>query len=410
MSQASKASFPPDTTPKPRVYFERVGDTEWELRETELDVFDDIQLWHENPRLLPHLPAGGFASDEDLEAALRLTNGYDNLKKSIATIGQMVPVYVWRKDDDSKFLVLEGATRVSILRELARKEPGGIPAAKRRIKAKILPPHFGEKERVILLARIHVRGSNVRSWGRYVEAKFIHDHVAGPKALMTVSEMANYMEKSVSWVLRLRDAYTFALQFVHYVDDPGAEKLAADQFSALEEISKVASLGPRLRDYDDKTQDALRAEVFEMVRNKVFKEYRDARFLKEFHDDPEKWAQLKTGEENIAHRLAAEIKHNTGGIKAKIATLPQSVERALQREDHGLDDEDAKLLRDALSLVQQGVHGGVARFRLDLKNITSTLENASMADVKSLTDSDIAELKKALEYFDLLVAKFQKAA
>jgi hypothetical protein len=410
MSQPNQTQFPPDASPKPRVYFERIGDSSWELHEAELDVFEDVQLWHENPRLLPHLPAGGFASDEDLEAALRLTSGYDNLKKSIATIGQMEPVYAWRKDDQSKYLVIEGATRVSILRELARKEPGGIADAKRRIKAKVLPPHFGEKERVILLARIHVRGSGVRSWGRYVEAKFIHDNVAGAKALMSVSEMANYMEKSVSWVLRLREAYQFAMQFVQYVDDPSAEKLAADQFSALEEISKVASLGPRLRDYEDKTHDALRAEVFEMVRNKVFKEYRDARFLKEFHDDPEKWAQLKTGEENIAHRLAAEIKHTTGGVKAKISSLPQAVERALQRDDHGLDDEDAKSLRDALSLVQQGVHGGVAKFRLDLKNITSLLENASMADVKSLTGSDLEEFKKALEYFDLLIARFQRAA
>ena len=34
--------------------------------------------------------------------------------------GQMEPIYAWRKNDTSKFLTLEGATRVTIHRELDR--------------------------------------------------------------------------------------------------------------------------------------------------------------------------------------------------------------------------------------------------------------------------------------------------
>jgi hypothetical protein len=412
--EATKKPFLVDTTPKPRVYLEKIGDISWELNEAQLDVLSEVTLWHENPRLLPHLPIGGFASEEDLEAALRLTRGYDNLRRSIEQIGQMEPVYVWRADEGSKFVVLEGATRIAILRELARKHASGPNTAKfSRVKAKVLPPHFGEKERVILLARIHVRGAGVRSWGRYIEAKFIHDNVtdkAGGKAVMSVTDMANHMEKSISWVMRLRDAYQFALQFVQYVDDATGEQTAVREFSTLEEISKAATIGPMLRDYDNKAHDALRAEVFDMVRNEVFKEYREARFLKQFHDDPEKWALLKTGEKHIATRLAAEVKHSASSLKARIHGLEPAVDRALQREDHELDDDDVESLRNAMSRIQQHLHGGVERFRLDLKNVTKLLSGTTLTDVKALQPDDLTEFKQAVEYFDMLVQKYGKAA
>lgn len=404
-----------NTTPKPRIYLEKIGDTSWELQEAELDVNDDIRLWHENPRLLPHLPSGGFESEESLEAALRLTRGYDNLRKSIEDIGQMEPVYAWRPDEDSKYVVFEGATRVTILRELGRKNAGSAKAGKfARVKAKILPPHFGEKERVILLARIHVRGTGVRAWGRYIEAKFIHDHVTdrpSTPALMSVSDMANHMEKSISWVMRLRDAYQFALEFVKYVDDGAAgEQLAAREFSTLEEISKASAIGPMLRDYDNKAYDTLRGEVFDMVRNEVFKEYRDARFLKQFHEDPDKWEQLKTGTKHIASQLAADVKSNASSLKTRIASLESQVERALQRENHELTDEDAEHLRNAMLRVEQAVHTGVDRFRLELKSVSKTLSNATLANIRELQESDLQEFKQSMEYFDMLVQKFGKPA
>jgi hypothetical protein len=406
--------FSVDTTPKPRVYLEKIGESTWELQEAQLDVFDAITLWHENPRLLPHLPSGGFASEEELEAALRLTRGYDNLKKSIDQIGQMEPIYVWRADESSKFVVYEGATRVSILRELTRKYEDGPNAGKHaRVKAKVLPAHFGPKERVILLARIHVRGSGVRSWGRYIEAKFIHDHVndqGGEKALMSVTEMANHMEKSVSWVMRLRDAYQFALRFVEHVDDSNGEQLAVQEFSTLEEISKAPSIGPWLRDYGNKVHDGLRNDVFDMVRNEVFKEYRDARFLKQFHDDPEKWALLKSGEKHIASRLATEVKHSASSLKAKIAGLEPAIDRALQRDDHELDDDDVDYLRKAMSRIQEHLHGGVGRFRLDLKETTKLMAKATLADVKALPHDELGEFRQAVEYFEMLVEKYGKAA
>ena len=136
----------------------------------------------------------------------------------------------------SKYLVLEGSTRVTILRELSREEKGSPSDGKhQKVRAKILPPNFPIAHRVILLARIHVRGSGVRSWGRYIEAKFIYDATegaAGESAVLSVSDLANWMGKSNSWVSRLRDAYKFALQFVDHVDakDVNVHSLAADNF------------------------------------------------------------------------------------------------------------------------------------------------------------------------------------
>ena len=406
---------PLDTKPTPIVYLENIGGTKWELHETELDVFNEVTLWNDNPRLLPHLPAGAFPDENALEAALTRTPGYDGLKKSISHLGQMEPVYVWRKDEDSPYIVFEGSTRVTCLRDLARKHAGGKLDGKfNRVKAKILPPHFGEKERVILLARIHVRGSGVRAWGRYIEAKFIHEYVTeqnGKPALMSVTDMADYMEKSVSWVQRLRDAYQFALKFIEYVDDEAeGEKMAAERFSTLEEISKATKIGSMLRDFDNENYDSLRAEVFDMVRNEVFKEYRDARFMKQFHEDPEKWSLLKTGEKHIAAKLANEIKAGNSSLKAKISGLEQSIERGLREDEHGLDDQDIQLLRNAATRIQQRVHVGVEPFRLELKNAAKVLSQATLHDVKNLQQSDLAEFRQALEYFDMLIEKYGESA
>jgi hypothetical protein len=233
---------------------------------------------------------------------------------------------------------------------------------------------------------------------------------------MTVTEMANHMEKSVSWVQRLRDAYQFAMQFVSHIGDDiaddgaNAQQLAAREFSTLEEISKAPVIGSQLRDYHNPAHDGLRSDVFEMVRNEVFKEYRDARFLKQFHDDAEKWALLKGGEKHIASRLASEVKHSTSSVKARIAGLEPAIERALQRDDHELNDDDVDSLRNAVSRIQQSIHGGVDRFRLDLKGATQLLSRATLSDVKALPFSELKDFKEALEYFDMLVAKYGNAA
>src|SRR5690606_26583520 len=117
-------------------------------------------------------------------------------------------------------------------------------------------------------------------------------------------------------------------------------------------------IGPHLRDFDNKAYDELRQEVFDMVRNEVFKEYRDARFLKEFYDDEDAWAQLKSGTKHIAHTLAQQTQDRSNSPKAKIAAIPQVVRRALERADDGFDDEDVTSLQQAIDLIEDKVHEG----------------------------------------------------
>jgi hypothetical protein len=396
--------FVVDDTPKAKVFREKIGDKEYELVEEKLDVFDDVVLWDGNPRLLPYLAeTSGVESEEALENHLKGTGGYGPLAKSIEDIGQLEPIYAWKREDQNKYVVIEGATRVTILRELARKHTGRPDEMKfRAVKAKILPPDFGLEERVILLAKIHVRGTGVRSWGRYIEAKFVYDTVEGKdgqKALMSVSELARYMGKSASWVSRLKDAYQFAQKFVEYLDSADAQKLAVKHFSTLEEISKAAVIGPKLKDYDNPAHDELRTDVFDMVRNKTFTEYRDARFMRQFYDDPEKWALLKQGEEGIANKLAHEIKAGNTSLRAKVEALPGQIERAFEREPEALNDDDIDTLRKAIKVAESFLNPGVDKFRLELSAFTKALESASLNDVKSVQREEMELFDEALGDF-----------
>lgn len=396
-------SLPPS---EERVLYERIGNTEWEMREVMLDVHEQVALWDDNPRLQT-ARMDGFTSEIELEDALRGSRGYDGLRKSIQEIGQMQSIYV-KQTPTGKYLTLEGNTRVAVLRELDRKFATGKQAGIfRRVRAKIVPQNFGDREIAVLLAGIHVRGSGVRDWERYVQARFIHETVIGRPGkppLMNQAQLAESMGKSESWVTRLKNAYEFALKFVEHSDgEENPRRLAAEKFSVLEEISKARVIGPQLRDFDNSAYDGLREEVFEMVRNNAFKEYRDARFLKEFHDDPDAWDQLKSGEEHIANKLARQVESKSSSPKAKIAGLPQLIRRAVDRGEDGFDDEDVAQLQQAIDLIEDRVHDGVHPYRLAIKKAARTLNKASRADVRDLSPDDLQEFTEAYDYFMNLV-------
>lgn len=403
-----------DTSTKPpaRVHHEKYGATEWELPEVLLNVHSDVRLWDSNPRLQSYLPVSGISSEAELEASLERTPGYDSLRKSIFDLGQMEPIYVWRPNESAKYLVLEGATRVCILRALDRKHTSGIKeGAFRRVKAKVLPPNFGELEQAILLARIHVRGSGVRAWDRYIQAKFIYEKVAGVNGqapVMNQAQMAQYMEKSLAWVNRLKSAYEFAMQFKEHVDEDHIgnepiDRFTAKNFSVLEEVSKARVIGSQLRDYTNPAHDQLREDVFGMVRSSAFKEYRDARFLKELHDDPDAWDQLKSGEEHIANKLVRQIESKSSSPKTKIMGLTQALKRAVERGEGEFDDDDVAELQKAIDIIEDQVHDGVHPYRLAIKKAARTLNKASRADVKDLSQDDLSEFRDAYEYFMGLV-------
>jgi hypothetical protein len=379
-------------TPDPIYVMEKIGDTEYKLEVQYLDVFDNVTLWNDNPRLVPFATANDLHNEEEIEANLRATPGYDGLKRSIDDVGQMDAVYVWKNSDMKKYRVLEGATRVTILRELSRVKPD--KSILRKVKAKILPPEFPEEHIAVLLARIHVRGSGVRSWGRYVEAKFIFENTEsrnGQRPLTTVADLSRWLGKSPSWISRLRDAYKFAQQYVDHVDGDDAKRHAYDKFSTLEEISKCANFGTRVK-ADDETGAALRAEVFDMVTHDVFAEYRDARFMKEFHDDPEKWELLKGHEKGVAHRLATELKVGQTSARARIHGLQPQIERALKANSDSLGLEDLEELEKCVDLLGSHVARDVGAFRLRLQSFIQAINETSLSDLSGVTPEEIATL------------------
>ena len=382
--------------PRKREYLERIGDQEYLLPEARLNVSQDVHLWDRNPRLIPY--AGNYPDSEDeLEARLKRSSGYDGLKKSIADLGQLEPVYVWRRgDDQAKYLVIEGATRVTVLRELFRKHEGQPSQAQfEYVTAKVLPEEFDEKQVAILLARIHVRGTGVRNWDRYVQAKFIYDKVEGDPPLLTLTAMAAHMGKSTSWASRLRDAYGFAKQFVDWVDSQDAERLAVNYFSTLEEISKATGFGPRVK-ADDEEGERLREEVFAMVKHDVFKEYRDARYMAQYFDDPEKWHHLQGHEKHAAHDLANQIRAGHTGVKGKVGSLYGQLERALDKGDAALDEEDIDELQRCVDLVAARAAAGIGTFRLRLNQFSKALFDAPLEDVKAITREEYDRLEEGL--------------
>lgn len=389
-----------------RMVFERIGNKEWEMREVRLDVRDQIALWSDNPRLQT-ATMEGFSSEIELEDELRRSPGYDGLRKSVEDIGQMQPIYV-KETNTGKFLTLEGNTRVTVLRELDRKHQSGKLAGKfRYATAKIVPKGFEERDITVLLAGIHVGGPGVRDWGRYIEARFVYETVVGRPGkppVMNGAELASSVGKTEAWVSRYKTAYEFGLKFVEHLNgEENPRKLAAQKFSVLEEISKARVIGPQLRDYDNPAYDDLREEVFDMVKNNAFKEYRDARFLKEFHEDPDAWHQLKSGEEHIANKLARQVENKSTSPKAKISGLPQLVRRAIERGEAGFDDDDIAQLQQVIDIIEDQVHDGVHPYRLAIKKSARTLNKASRADVMDLSREDLAEFADAYSYFMGLV-------
>jgi hypothetical protein len=213
------------------------------------------------------------------------------------------------------------------------------------------------------------------------------------------------MLKSASGVSMLKDAYEFAQKYVEFDDTDTAHGTALKEFSTLEEISKAPKIGSLVKDYDNPQWDELRADVFGMVRNEVFKEYRDARFMREYHDDPEKWALLKAGEKHSAHQLANDLRAGSTSLKVKIDALPGQIERAITRDPDALNDEDIETLRKAIRQVEVVRAPGVEQFRLRLREATAVLEGAALKDIKAVQPDDFENLKVAFEDFEVRLNK-----
>ena len=392
---------------EPLKYPEIIGDQQYLLEHADLDVFTQVSLWNENPRIqvmqgiTADIPTGEMngtpVTESECEERLRISPGYDALKSDIRRRGQLTPIYVFKQAGDDGYTVFEGATRVTVLRELALSLKGK-PEYDRysRVKCKVIPPHAPEKDLMLLVAQIHVRGDGVRQWARFNQAKFIYEKTEGNPPLFSVDNLSQQLGKTHSWGYRLKNAYKFALLFIDHIDTPEAKGAAAKQFSTLEEISKATGFGKKVR-ADGSDGDELREEVFKMVNDNVFKEYRDARFMADFHANPEMWERLKSGEEHVANKLAKEISSGQSSVASRILGLPKQIENGLKSKPESVTEEHFNSLNESLRLVAAHLSGGLNTLRIGMNDFTEQAENAPLVHVKEVEMNEINRLKVAVE-------------
>lgn len=395
------------------VYPERIGGKVWEVKEARLHIHDDVELWTENPRR----NSPDFSDEIQIEDELRAEPQYDRLKTSIKKSGQLTPVFV-RKTPSGKYSVVEGNTRVTILRELDRETTNPADDGKwEYVLAKILPQTFTDKDINVLLGEIHVGAKRVRTWSRFKEARFVYNAVKGEppakKPTHTPREYAEELDKSEAWVSRYKIAYEFALKFIEYFDDehnPDERQrpsyIAKERFSQLEEICRAKDIGPNLRQYGNPEYDQLRADVFEMVRAGVFADYRDARFIKEFYANEDIWNQLKEGEKGAAKALANDLRNQQTGASAKIAAATKAVLNEIKAGSAEFDQEDISGLKSALDMIQAQTHVDVHPYRIDILNAKEALMRANPADVKQISASEMDELRQAFDWFADVFEKY----
>ena len=171
------------------------------------------------------------------------------------------------------------------------------------------------------------------------------------------------------------------------VDADDGDELAFRQFSTLEEISKSTRFGPRLRAATDEAEQ-LRGEVFDMVKHDVFKEYRDARYMAKYFEDPEKWNRLRSHEKHAAHELSNEIRAGQTGVKSRIRTLYGQLERALKQRAATFDQEDIDRLQTCVDLLTGHVAGDIGPFRMRLNQLTRALYDVPLEEVLTITPEE----------------------
>lgn len=273
------------------------------------------------------------------------------------------------------------------------------------MRAKILPPEFTEEEIVLLLVGIHVRGSGVRDWDRFVQAQTVYRAVkphGHKKPVTTITKLAAHMGKSVSWVSRLVAAYEFANAYADWLDDPAAsQREAVKYFSVLEEIGRASKFGPKVRDLENPEYEQLRADVFGMVHRGAFKEYRDARFIQDFHEDPEKWEILKRGEAGVANKLAAEVKAGTSNLGTRIKGLADAIRKTLAAKPDALSEEHLEHLHESVHELASHLTGA-STLQFNLAAFRRALRKATVEDLEEISAVELNEVIAAVKRVQLL--------
>jgi len=274
---------------------------------------DEIKLWAENPRIA-HIVAGfdHAATDEDLLAAIKESGKkiYTDLRRDIEMFGQSNPVFVkavYREANKvHSAMVYEGATRVSVLKELHRRDPRNSKFAK--VKAYLLPDNFSDKDLAILLANYHVKRALHRNpWDRYQIGSFLYREIE-QEGRFSGTEMAEQMGMSPAWVSRHLIIYRFAREYrdfiesEHGVSPHDAELQTANKLSLLEEAWKVKRFRDRF-DYDDEAKPTL----FKWVHDEKFTDHRKIRAIDEIYANEVVRREVEAGGAEAGDEVAGRM-------------------------------------------------------------------------------------------------------
>jgi hypothetical protein len=320
---------------------------------------DEIKLWEGNPRIKHLLPGlGSYPSEEDLMALIKKVQptAYRNLYRDIERFGQQEPVFLHADRSNGRIetgTVIEGNTRVTILKELHSRRPSEQKFAS--VKAYILPEDFGEDDEAILMANYHVKGTLRNQWDRYQIGAFLHEHIEDRKHF-NQNQMAEFMGKSPSWVSRHLTVYKFALDFRDELEgtfglDAGeAEERTNRYFSILEEAWKVKAF----RDEMDRSPEA-KETLFRWVHGDRFRDHRKVRAIQLLYSDPARRQQVDDGGigsgDDAAERLDKAIP-----LHDELDRLLRRVEGVQIGDLDSIDRRKVRRVLEALENLEQMLH------------------------------------------------------
>lgn len=172
----------------------------------ELNI-NDIELDFDNPRIAKYLEQYGKNEITSEAISLALGGGtddkngtsYSSLKESIkANKGIIHPIIV-NKDNESRFVVIEGNTRVQIYREF---KENGTPGEWDKIRA-ILYHDLSDSETHAIRLQSHLVGP--REWDPYSKAKYLN--YLSNQEKMPISQIISFCGGKTNEIKRFIDAY-----------------------------------------------------------------------------------------------------------------------------------------------------------------------------------------------------------
>jgi hypothetical protein len=289
---------------------------------------DEIRLWEGNPRT-KHLVArlSSYPTDEDLLTVIKKVQptAYRNLEKDIEKFGQQDPVFIRaaKSDPIETATVLEGNTRVAILKGLHEREPHNPKYS--YVEAYLLPPNFSDHDLAVIMANFHVKGTLRNQWDRYQIGAFIYAEVEEHRRFKQ-AELAESIGKSASWVSRHLSVYRHALEYKDFIEtevgvDRGeAEEETSRLFSILEEAWKVKKFRDRM-DIDPEAKETL----FRWVHEGKFKDHRAVRSIEDIYSNEERREAVENGQPGTADTIV----NNMG----KSIPLHDDLDKLLKRID-----------------------------------------------------------------------------